>query len=1634
MAVKTAELETELIESVCARIHERLVNGQADECEAFVRQYYRWVPPDDLIGRSSMDLYGAAIAHWSLAQQRTPGTANLRVYNPDPEHDGWRSTHTVIDIVSDDMPFIVDSIGMELTRRGYRIHILIHPVIRVLRDGVGRLLQTLLPGVEAPDAIAESITHVEIGRETDRGRLSALSDGIEHVLEEVRAAVEDWPAMSARAQEIAAELADSPPPLDAAEVDEARAFLAWLADHNFTFLGFREYELVAQGHDGEVGLRAIRGTGLGILRGAGDGDLRSLGSSPGGEHPGVDNRGFAKLPTKVRELARVPQLLVLTKANSRATVHRPSYLDYIGVKSFGPDGQVTGERRFLGLYTIAAYHENPRQVPLVRRKVERVLARAAFPPDSHDAKALARIVDTYPRDSLFQITTDELFDAAMGILGLGERQRLKLFVRRDPYDRFLACLVFIPRDRFNTENRERISAILAEAFGATRVDWSPYISESVLVRLTYVLWCDPEAPVQPDLAALEARLKRVIRSWSDDLRDVLVEEQGEERGTQLFRRYQDAFPPAYRADWSAPAAVEDILRLEALAAGEDLLMSIYRPLESMDGAVRCKLFSASPITLSDVLPTFEHMGARVTDERPYQVTTDDAAPSWIYDVGLTRGARGELGDEHAREIFQAAFLGVYRGELEDDGLGALVLEASLTGRQVTVLRAVDKYLRQAGIMFSDGYIERTLLAHPAIAKLLVELFEARFDPDHHDAAAAELLAGAIEQAIDAVESLDEDRILRCFHSVVCAVVRTNHFVAGANGGPKSYLSFKLDPSLIPFLPLPRPQFEIFVYSPRVEGVHLRGGKVARGGLRWSDRREDFRTEVLGLMKAQMVKNALIVPVGSKGGFVVKSPPVTGGREALQNEVVACYRTFLCGLLDVTDNIVGGEIVAPTRVVRYDADDPYLVVAADKGTATFSDIANGVSADYGFWLGDAFASGGSHGYDHKQMGITARGAWESVKRHFRELGVDTQTTDFTVVGIGDMSGDVFGNGMLLSRHIKLLGAFNHIHIFLDPDPDPEISFAERKRLFELPSSSWADYNPSVISAGGGVFARTAKSIPLSREVRAALGIDADELTPSELIRELLGANVDLLWNGGIGTYVKASSESHADAGDKTNDALRVDGGSLRCRVVGEGGNLGFTQRGRIEYALTGGRINTDAIDNVAGVNCSDHEVNIKILLDAVVATGDMTEQQRNQLLHEMTSSVTERVLYGSYTQTQAMSIALVQASSMIEVHERLLRDLEQNAHLNRELEFLPDVEAVGERKHAHLGFVAPELAVLMAYTKIYLYRELLDSDLPEDPYLAHDLERYFPAPLPERFGAQMRRHRLRREIIATLAANQLVDRAGMTFAFRLHEETGATASTLARGYTGAFEVFGMREFWSQVEALDNRVDARTQLEMLIDARRLVERSTRWLVRARQRSIDIAATIEQFAPGVAVLAASLPDLLDEGDRAAWEAKVEKLQAAGVPPELARRVAGMPSSFPTLDIVEVSEATERSLDAVIEVYFGLGGRLQLNWLRDRIAELPRIDRWQALARSALRDDLYSLHRALTQEVLQGAPATPGVQAELDVWTAANAGGVERCRAMLADIRATRTYDLTTLPVALREVRNLLQGGGTGERELSG
>ncbi len=1611
MATAPEDAKAALLDAAAGLVRERLDAGQAPAVERFLRRYYEHAAPEDLANRSEDDLYGAALAHWSLARTRRPGEILVRVYSPTVDDHGWECAHTVVETVTDDMPFLVDSVSMEVLRHGSGVHLLVRPIMRIERDEDGRVVD-----VEGEEGSAESLIHVELDRQTDPEALEALRADLLRVLGDVHAAVADWPALRERMLEAAAELAKRPPPVEPDELREACDLLRWLHDDHFTFLGYREFEIATQG--GEDVLRAVGGSGLGVLREAGEATVSA---------------SFSELPPELRRIAREQTPLTLTKASSRATVHRPAYLDYVGVKRFGGDGEVTGERRFLGLYTHTAYRASPWEIPVLRRKAQRVLDRSGLPPGGHDHKALVEILETYPRDELFQAGEDELAEIALGIFRLGERQRVRLFCRPDRFGRFVSCLVFLPRDRFHTENRHRIERILLEAFGGVGADYTTRVTDSVLARLEFVVRLPPGGMPDVDVAALETRLATATRAWRDDLRVAFDSELGEERAAALFARYGDAFPGAYMDDFHARQAVPDALRIEALDPEGDLGMSLYAPLEAESGGLRLKLLrTGAPMLLSDVLPVLENMGVRVEDERPYEVRPAGAEPVWIYDFGLRHDEGAEFQADRVRETFADAFARAWRGEIENDGLNALVLSAQLTAREIEVPRTIAKYLRQAGTTFSQSYMEAVLAAHPLVARRIVELFRLRLDPERYEDtdAKAQALDRETEAAIDEIASLDEDRILRGFLRVVRATLRTNWFVTGEDGRPRPFVALKLDPELLPDLPEPRPLYEVFVCSPRVEAVHLRGGKVARGGIRWSDRREDFRTEILGLMKAQTVKNAVIVPVGAKGGFVVKRAPAGGSREALLEEVVACYRDFMRGLLDVTDTIRDGEVVPPPGVVRHDEDDPYLVVAADKGTATFSDVANAISTDeYDFWLGDAFASGGSTGYDHKAMGITARGAWESVKRHFRELGLDPERDPVTAVGIGDMSGDVFGNGLLLSRSLKLVAAFDHRHVFLDPYPDPEAGFRERERLFALAGSSWADYDETLISRGGGVFPRTAKSIPLSPEARAVLDVPAETATPNEVIRAILRAPVDLLWNGGIGTYVKAEAERHAEVGDKTNDAVRVDAADLRCRVVGEGRNLGLTQLARVEYALAGGRIFMDAIDNSAGVDCSDHEVNIKILLDSIVRAGDLTEKQRNALLAEMTDEVGALVLRDNYDQAQALATSLAQAASMAEVHERYLRSHEASGTLSRGLEFLPGDEALVERRGAGGGLTAPELAILLSYTKAALADELVASPAPDEAFFARELERYFPAALRERFAEEIARHPLRREIVASRVANELVNRAGTTFAFRLGDETGAGTADVARAYAAVREVFGLAGLWAEIEALDGVVPAEVQVSMTFAARILLERAARWILRNRPRPLDVEGIVARFAPGADELAGAVPGLLGESEAAAARAKAEALVGAGVPDELAARVAHLEALVPALDLVELADRSGLDLVAAATVYYELGARLELHWLRDRIVALPRGTRWEAMARAALRDDVYAEQAALAGAVV-GTCTEGDPRERVETWLDRHAAAAERCLRVLADIRSGGGLDLARLSVGVRELRNLIASSGVAER----
>ncbi|MFG2815268.1 NAD-glutamate dehydrogenase [Streptomyces sp. NPDC048410] len=1595
---------------------------------AFLQRYYLHTAPEDLADRDPVDVFGAAVSHYRLAETRPQGTANVRVHTPSVEENGWTCSHTVVEVVTDDMPFLVDSVTNELTRQGRGIHVVIHPQVVVRRDLTGKLIEVLPTGPhgELPhDGHVESWIHVEIDRETDRADLKQISADLLRVLSDAREAVEDWEKMRDAAVRIADGLADEPRPADlpAAEVEEARELLRWLSADHFTFLGYREYEL-----RGDDSLSAKAGTGLGILR-----------SDPhhteDDEHP--VSPSFERLPADARAKAREHKLLVLTKANSRSTVHRPSYLDYIGVKKFDADGNVVGERRFLGLFSSAAYTESVRRVPVIRRKVAEVLERAGFSPNSHDGRDLLQILETYPRDELFQTPPAELQSIATSVLYLQERRRLRLYLRQDEYGRYYSALVYLPRDRYTTGVRLRIIDILKEELGGTSVDFTAWNTESILSRLHFVVRVQPgtELPQlsDADKERIEARLVEATRSWSDGFAEALNAECGEERAAELLRRYSNAFTEGYKADHSPRAAVADLVHLERLSndKGNDFSLSLYEPVGAAPGERRFKIYrKGDAVSLSAVLPVLNRLGVEVVDERPYELRRTDRSAAWIYDFGLRlpQTAGGDHLGEDGRERFQEAFAATWTGQAENDGFNALVLSAGLTWRQATVLRAYAKYLRQAGSTFSQDYMEDTLRNNVHTTRLLVSLFEARMSPDRQKAGLeiTDALLEELDAALDQVASLDEDRILRSFLTVIKATLRTNFFQEARDGGPHAYVSMKFDPQAIPDLPAPRPAYEIWVYSPRVEGVHLRFGKVARGGLRWSDRREDFRTEILGLVKAQMVKNTVIVPVGAKGGFVAKQlPDPAVDRDAWLTEGIESYKTFISALLDITDNMVAGEVVPPQDVVRHDGDDTYLVVAADKGTATFSDIANEVAESYDFWLGDAFASGGSAGYDHKGMGITARGAWESVKRHFRELDLDTQSEDFTVVGIGDMSGDVFGNGMLLSEHIRLVAAFDHRHIFIDPVPDAATGYAERRRLFELPRSSWADYDTSLLSAGGGIFPRSAKSIPLNHHIREALGIEekVSKMTPADLMKTILKAPVDLLWNGGIGTYVKSSAETDADVGDKANDAIRVDGADLRVKVVGEGGNLGLTQLGRIEFALQGGRINTDAIDNSAGVDTSDHEVNIKILLNSVVADGDMTVKQRNKLLAEMTDEVGALVLRNNYAQNTALANALAQSKDMLHAQARFIRHLVREGHLNRALEFLPTDRQIRERLNQGQGLTSPETAVLLAYTKITVAEELLHTSLPDDAYLRGLLHAYFPSALRERFAEAVDSHPLRREITTTVLVNDTVNTGGTTYLHRLREETGASLEEIVRAQTAARAIFCSAPVWDAVEALDNQVEAAVQTRIRLHSRRLVERGTRWLLNNRPQPLQLAETVEFFADRVEQVWQQMPKLLRGADLEWYQHVYDELSAAGVPAELATRVAGFSSAFPALDIVSVADRMGKEPLDVAEVYYDLGDRLHITQLMDRIIELPRADRWQSMARASIREDLYAAHAALTADVLAAGNGTSTPEQRFKAWEEKNAPILSRARATLEEIRGSDAFDLANLSVAMRTMRTLLR-----------
>jgi glutamate dehydrogenase len=1583
-----------------------LAGGAASvAAEPFVRRFFADVPPGDLVAESPDDLLGAALALWAFCRERESGQPKIRVYDPTTERDGWHSLHTVVEIVNDDMPFLVDSIVAELQRREAQVLLVVHPVVRVRREPDGTLA-SLEDDKTAPSegTRAESFMQIRIAGQPEATH-PAIVAALSRVLEDVRAAVNDWAPMRRRCKEAADELrAEAPVPED--EVTEVAELLDWMVQDRFTFLGYRELTLGEEGDGTRV--HVVEGTGLGVLRDP---------SVPVFE---VD-RDEGVLAPELVALFRERRLVRITKGHRRSTVHRAVHLDTVAVKRFTPDGHVSGERLFVGLFTQESYSQSPRYIPVLRRKVTGVLQRSELAPGSHDARALLHILESYPRDELFQADADDLFEISRAILDLQDRQRIALFTRRDPFGRFYSCIVYLPRDIYDTRMRRRFETILREAYEGEVDRFYIHLSDSTLAHIHFIVRAGRSAGEPPPPEEVEARLVEAARSWEDRLSEELVEDLGEVLGKRLARRYAGSFPPGYQTHYDEKMAVVDCCRLEEVVETGELAMHLYRPPGAEPHEAKLKLYLEGRPRLSDVVPMLERMGLKVIDERPNEVHPRELDTElWIRDFALVSddGLAIDLGN--IREAFHETFQLVWRGEVENDGFNKLVMRAGLQPREVVVLRAYAAYLRQVRIPFSQRYMQTTLASNPQIARGLVDLFLAQFDPETAGEDRGLEVVRRIESQLDAVANLDEDRILRRFLNAILATLRTNFFQVDAAGQPHAYLSVKLDSLFLDNLPQPRPFREVWVYSPRVEGIHLRGGKVARGGIRWSDRREDFRAEVLGLMKAQMVKNAVIVPVGSKGGFVVKRPP-GGSREALAQEVEECYRTLIRGLLDITDNQRGDEILPPPNVVRRDDDDPYLVVAADKGTATFSDLANALSTEYGFWLDDAFASGGSAGYDHKGMGITARGAWESVKRHFRELGKDVQGEDLTVVGVGDMSGDVFGNGMLLSPHIRLIGAFNHQHVFVDPDPDAAASLAERRRLFELPRSTWDDYDRSLMSAGGGIFPRSAKKIDVTPEMAQLLDLPNDATTPNDLIRALLACRVDLLWFGGIGTYVRASSESDVDADDRANDPVRIEATALRARVIGEGANLGLTQLARIEYGLEDGRLNTDFIDNSAGVDTSDHEVNIKVLLRGAEEAGELSRDERNELLAEMTDAVAALVLRDNYLQTQAISVTHHLGAHLLDRMARFMRTLQKKRRLDRRIERLPDDEDLAERLSRRIGFARSEVAVLLSYAKIDLYQELVGSDLPNDASMNGDLERYFPAPLVERYGERIRSHRLRREIIATMVTNEIINRAGIAFAHEVMERTGMPAPDIARAFVVSREVFDLPTVWREIEALDSQVPASLQAMMLVECGRLIERETVWFVRSGESLGDIQARVAAYREGVRQLESELDWLITDVDLKLLEDGTRELTEARVPQSLARRVASFALLAPACDIVRLAHESGAPVASVGAIFFAIGARFGFDWLRRAAGRLPADSAWDKRAINAIVDDLIGNQTELTRGVLVASGSgEPGVAA-IDCWAEGRRPLVLRTEQLLAELQSSANPSLAMLAVANRQLKSM-------------
>ena len=1596
-------LPSVILSNVAQLIEKKVPSATAPLVKQFAELLYRNISTLDLDHRNDSDMYGATLSLWNTLNDHQDDKPVIKVFNPQVSKNGWKSSHTIIEIIVKDMPFLVDSVRIALSRLNLTPHLMLNSPIKIIRDSNKSVTQ-LSSSVDHSfkSTSVETVFFIEIDRQNDAKVLTNIAKELHSVVSDISVTVNDWKPMKARLSAVIDEVKKSKLPCSKEEQEDSISFLDWILADNFTLLGYRAYDIKAV--EGDMALEADVESSLGLMN----------------QYDGSKTRLISALSGAAREIALGKNLLILTKTNSKSRVHRPAHLDYIGIKRFDDKGNVLGEERFVGLFGSAYYTNSALDLPLIKSKVAGVCKNSGFAEGTHAYKALINILETYPRDEILQSSPDELLKNVLGIFQMQERDYSGLFMRRDAFNRFYSCMVYVPRERYNTALRINTQKLLQEALGSDEeVEFTTYFSESAQARTHYIVRVN-STKADINVKEIEKNLNHAARSWDDNLADALNSHKGEAKGKALSRKYI-SFPQAYKDEVLPGTAIVDIEKFEALTPENQLEMLFYQPQEEDANSrfVKLKLFhSGEPLHLSDVLPMLENFGLRVIGESPYAVKADNGEVYWILDFSMLLTGKGKFNLEVVQSLFQDAFAKVWSRELEDDGFNRLILGAELGGREVSIIRAYAKYERQIGGTFSQSYIEDTFARYPSIAKLLIKLFKLRFTPNKKlNEKAIEKVHTSLESSLDSVASLDDDRIIRRFVEMVNATIRTNYFQPHAVTGEKSYISFKMVPSQISDVPLPVPAFEIFVYSPQVEGVHLRGGKVARGGLRWSDRREDFRTEVLGLVKAQQVKNTVIVPVGAKGGFVCKQLP-DGDRNAIFEAGKECYRTFIRGLLDITDNIVDGEIVPPVNVVRLDEDDPYLVVAADKGTATFSDVANAISDEYNFWMGDAFASGGSVGYDHKAMGITAKGAWESVKRHFREMDIDCQTTDFTCIAIGDMAGDVFGNGMLLSKHIRLQAAFNHMHIFIDPTPDAASSYVERERLFNLPGCTWDDYNKDLISEGGAIFSRQSKSIKLTPQIKKMLGTQKQNMSPLELMQAILKMQVDLLWNGGIGTYVKGSKESHLEVGDRANDALRINGSELNAKIVGEGGNLGFTQLGRIEFGAKGGRINTDAVDNAGGVDCSDNEVNIKILLNGLVQNGDLTIKQRNKILYDMTDEVGDIVIDDCYRQTHSLSITELRGGGQLKEQAQFISELDRSGKLDRALEFIPSDEEIAERLALGKGLTRPELSVLLAYSKMVLKEELVCPEITDNEYHQSLLIEAFPKQLQASYSAQMQGHPLRAEIIATQLANNIGNDMGFNFVHRMKEETGASTSEIANCYTMASAVFELSDVWKQISDLDNKISTAIQTEMLFQLRRTVRRATRWFLRHRNKSLNIAQSIAFYHKTFVELSSNIASFMIEKEAAQIKRVENDLVKAGVPESIALRISLLSTLFSVMDIAEISKSDEVSTELATDLYFKLGAKLDLHWFLDQITSQPVSNHWQALARASFREELDWQQRSLTSVILRGNKTATDVDTMIENWLVESAQPLERWQHILADFRIGKTHEFAKFSVALREL----------------